>query len=344
MASGVDALYLSGRASLPRELLERLETARNEAVALEGEIPFELGGESFRIAPYAFGRYRFSLSHVYGRIGLTNSTSLPVIRIQPLAEFLHGQGPRGTARWFEELLTKECGPVLLTVSRLDVFADFQGLAIGGDDRHRFVTRAVDRAVYEASEVFTGLQFGKRASGGVSARIYDKTKQIRKTGSAYWFDIWAEKFDPSLSVLRVEFELGREALRQFGLSTPDEALDATGALWAYLTGQWLSLRTPTADQTKSRWLVAPEWEGVIRASIGEDDWGIARMYAGKKRGELAKLAPSMVGYLANFGALSDCSTQSELLERLAYFLNDYHAATRRSTEYRIIQKRREYGLE
>ena len=344
LASGIDALYLTGRASLPSELIERLEIVRAEAVALEGEITIDFGGENLRLAPYAWGRHRFCLIHRFGRIGLTASSSLPAIRVQPRAEFLHGQGPRGVVKWFDELLTKECGPVVFTVSRLDLFADFKGLRLAEEQRHHFVTRAVESVSYEANEEFTGLQFGKRVSGGVSARLYDKTKEIENSGSAYWFDIWQVRDESSLTVLRVEFELGREALREFGVNTPSEALDAAGSLWGYLTVQWLSLRTPTADHTRSRWPVAPEWEVVSRASIREDDWGIARMCAGKQRGQLAILMPSLVGYLSNFAALTDCVVQEELLTQLDAHLKRYQSSTQLSMEHRIWRKRREYGLE
>jgi hypothetical protein len=42
VASGVDALYLSGRAALPPSLVERLENARTEAVALDARPPSNL--------------------------------------------------------------------------------------------------------------------------------------------------------------------------------------------------------------------------------------------------------------------------------------------------------------
>lgn len=122
--------------------------------------------------------------------------------------------------WYRQLLEEESGPVLLTVSRLDLFADFQGWALDGDSRHEFVTRVKNRHTYEEDGVFNGFIFGSRDSGSIVARIYDKTIESQKTGSAYWKIIWGDQFDPNEAVLRVEFELMQSALREFGINTPE----------------------------------------------------------------------------------------------------------------------------
>jgi sugar/nucleoside kinase (ribokinase family) len=54
LASGVDALYLSGRTILPGALLERLEHARRLAEATSCPVPLDLGDETFGLAPTAF--------------------------------------------------------------------------------------------------------------------------------------------------------------------------------------------------------------------------------------------------------------------------------------------------
>jgi hypothetical protein len=317
VASGVDALYLSGRAALPPSLVERLENARTEAVALDARPPFQFGALKMLMAPHAFGKYHYSLSHPYGRIGITPSPNLPTFRIQPRAEFLHGVGPRAVAQGFRDLIEDECGFVKLQVSRIDLFADFQGWELSGDDRSAFVCRASGLGTFEDNGTLTGLQFGKRTSGTVDARLYNKTIEILSSGAKYWKDIWGDRYDPSRDVLRVEFEVLRSALREFGLDDPDDVLDATGALWAYLT-TWLSYRVPTGDHTRSRWPVAPEWEDVRHAQIGEGAFGIERTYRGKQRGELGKMMPALVGYLARFGALSDSRSDTEMLEVLEVF--------------------------
>lgn len=342
LASGVDALYLSGRASVPEGLITRLESARTEAEMLEGSPPFQFGDLAMLIAPHSFGKYRYSLEHPYFRLGVSPSFSLPAFRIQPRAEFLHGVGARAVIDTLADLLESECGVVRLQVSRVDFFLDVQGWSLTGDDRHSFLCRASSRSTFESEGVFNGLQFGKRSTGTVEGRIYDKTEQIKLTGADYWKDIWSDAFNPNLPVHRVEFEVSRGALRQFGLSDPHDVLDATGALWQYLT-QWLSYRIPTDDATKSRWPVAFEWEQIARANLAENSFGIERMYKGKQRGEMGKTLPALIGHLARFGALSDSYSEEEMLENLKVMLDRYAKETHTPTNSRIRRKRRELGL-
>lgn len=63
LASGIDALYLSGRAVLPADFLARIEDQRQLAEGTSIPIPFELGGEDFGLAPHGWGAYRFCLEH-----------------------------------------------------------------------------------------------------------------------------------------------------------------------------------------------------------------------------------------------------------------------------------------
>lgn len=93
----------------------------------------------------------------------------------------------------------------LTASRLDVFADWQGLDVTDEDRHRFVRRAKARAMRDYGSTFTGFEFGRRNSNTLLARIYDKTFEVERTGKRWWLDIWGPSYDPAKVVQRVEFE-------------------------------------------------------------------------------------------------------------------------------------------
>ena len=52
LASGVDALYLSGRGSLPASLLDRLEVARLIATDSGNAQPFAMGGYDWQLQPF----------------------------------------------------------------------------------------------------------------------------------------------------------------------------------------------------------------------------------------------------------------------------------------------------
>lgn len=340
LASGVDALYLSGKANLPAAVLDRLDAARRLAEESEAPVPFDLGGVGFALAPHGLGRYRYHLDHAQGKVGISPSTSLPAIRIQPRAELIHGVGPVGTVRFFADLLEAEVGPLQLTVSRIDLFADFQGWDLRGNDRHRFVCRGRTLGTYEADEKFTGFVFGKRSTNTIAARIYDKTTQAQKEGIDYWPEIWGEAFTPALPVHRVEFEIGRSGLRQYGVAGPDEALAVCGAIWANVTEEWLTYRLPTADTTKARWPIAQEWQDVQRASIRQKSIGLDRTTEGKRLGSLRTLMPALVGYLVSGGALTGADTLEETFERLGPEVVQYGRRRQISFEDRIIARRAE----
>jgi hypothetical protein len=343
LASGVDALYLSGRAALPVELLTQLDALRLLADQQEGPVEINFGGLVMQLQPRKWGLYRYCIDHPYARFGFSPKMKIPAIRVQPRAEFLHGAGVEHVVEWAQSLLESVCGPVLLEVSRVDLFADFQGWSVSGDQRREFLCRADTRHLFESAEEFNGLQIGTRGSGTIFARLYDKTIESAKSGTAYWIDKWGDNYDPALHVTRVEFELHREVLRQFGISTPDEVLGATGSLWHYLTHDWLTHRTPTDDETRSRWPVSVEWQAIQRARIGDLAIGIERAYGAKQSGVLANLMPSLVGQLANFAALTNCESSLDLIPTLERHLQHYARTSGRSTISRIAEKRQKYGL-
>jgi hypothetical protein len=256
---------------------------------------------------------------------------------------LQGLGPRAAAYWFRDILESECGPILFTVSRLDLFADFQGWDLDGDARKEFVSRATARTTYEDDDIFTGFAFGRRKTGTVSSRIYDKSITSENSSPTMWKMIWGKAYDPLLPVLRVEFELGRNGLREYGLSNLEETLDSVGSLWASLTSHSLSHRTPTSDLTRSRWPISPQWLCVSRALASETDHGVNRMYLGKRRGGLEALMPLLTGCIASFGAFAEGSTLDEILPDLRVALNQRERDTGISLTERITAKRRKLNL-
>lgn len=303
LASGVDALYLSGRAELSRGLLEALEERRSAAAAADAPARLMVAGEEFGVEPGPFGKYRYRLVHRTGLVGVTGSERLPALRVQPRSEFLHAVGPAEVLRFFDGVGDWLAGgQVHWGLSRLDLFCDVQGWSLQGEDRHRFVCRGQARTTHEYGEAFTGFEFGRRSSRTVCARIYDKSYQVEREGLDWWLTVWGERYDPARPVVRVEFEIGRQGLGEYRVDSPSEGLAAAPRLWASVTEDWLSFRTSTADDTKARWPVASEWEAVRKVSLRSDAVGIDRVRAGQRKGELRKLLPQLVGYLASTGAV------------------------------------------
>jgi len=212
-----------------------------------------------------------------------------------------------------------------------------------EDLDGFVCRASARAIFEEDGTLTGINFGRRKTKTVNARIYDKTAELGNRSAGFWEDVWPTGFADGGPVLRVEFELWRAALKQFGVGTPDEALEAAGALWDYVARHWLTFRIPTEDGTKARWPVAPEWLQVQRAGISAGGWGVERMYEGQRRKALRDASPYLVGYLTSFAAQVGTEGIEDTCKHLAVMLDRYGRETRITFEERISKRRAELLL-
>jgi hypothetical protein len=177
LASGIDALYLSGRAELSKRFLARLEGCRTWAGEAKRPAPCEIGDRTVGIAPHGWGKYRFCLDHEMARIGFSTSRHLPTVRVQPRSEFLHAVGPDAAVAALHEVLSTELRQLRLWVNRVDLFADWQGWNLTLADASRFVCRADARRTYEVAGALTGFEFGSRTTKTLLARLYDKTADM-----------------------------------------------------------------------------------------------------------------------------------------------------------------------
>ena len=299
LASGIDAFYLSAQGTAPPSLFADLEVARSAAEATGLPVDFDLCGYTVKVQSSTWGRYRYCARHELGRLGFTPSNHLPVVRIQPTAVALHALGPAGTALWATNLLDACDIAASLHLSRIDLFSDWHGLDLRASDRRNFVTYSDLVTTHEVDTALSGLSFGKRGAN-LFARIYDKSRQANDKGHDWWPTVWGAAYDPARQVQRVEFEFRRAGLKQFGVDTPQQGLDLAPALWAYATCQWLSLRVPTADETRSRWPLDRRWERVQPTKLRNNCVPAQCIREGERQGELRtfrKLATGMLSSVA-----------------------------------------------
>jgi len=140
VASGVDALYLSGHREAPAWLIAKLNLLRTRAAEESMPQPYEFGGYRFMVHPRGWGPYTYLLTHPFGRIGVTASSQFPAFRVQPLTIALHGLGAAATFEWFRDVISTEVDDVRFTVSRLDLYCDVQGWVPTAESRHEVVCR------------------------------------------------------------------------------------------------------------------------------------------------------------------------------------------------------------
>jgi hypothetical protein len=342
LASGVDALYLSGQGYLSKGLLDRLEEHRIWADQASMAVPFELGPLTFGLAPHGWGKYRYCLDHESGRIGFTSSRRLPCLRVQPRAEFLQVLGPEGVVQHFEELLEPVVENLGFSVARIDLFCDLENVELCAEDRPAFVCRGTACTTYETDRVCTGFAFGSRRNGHISARIYDKTSEMEAKGTDWWGAVWAERHLVGTQVWRIEFEIGRAALSELELVRPDEVLAAAPSLWRYCSSEWLTLRSPTVDSNRSRWPLDKRWRAVQSASLVHGATELKFIRGHKRAQSFRRLMPALVGYLVNFAVLSGTTRIDDTLAALGARLRDDEAVRRVSFAQRVQKRRAERG--
>jgi hypothetical protein len=343
VASGVDALYLSAHGYLSKGFLARLEEERIFADRVSVPVPFELGPLTLGLAPHGWGKYRYCLDHETGRIGFTPSRRLPSVRIQPRAEFLHSVGPEETVRHFADLVRPFIEGLVLSVARLDLFVDLEGMQLCAQDRSAFVSRGDGCTTYENGNTVTGFAFGSRRTKRISARLYDKTTEMALKGTDWWELVWGDRHTPGAQVWRIEFEIGRAALNDLELFLPEAVLAAVPSLWTYCTAEWLTLRSPTGDSNRSRWPLDPRWAAVQSATLAQGATELRFIRDRKRAASIARLMPALVGYLVAFALCAGTTDLPNTLEALSVSVANDEIARRMTFTERVQRRRAERGF-
>lgn len=345
-ASGIDALYMSGHGTVSPALLLDLERAKQLARDTGRPTPLAVGDCVAEVEAAPLKKYPYRIATPHGYVGVTDSERLPPVRIEPFAEHLHGVGPRASVAWFRDLAGSFTAGLRLTAIRLDVFSDWQGWAPAAEDRYRFVGRSTKRVTREESDAWSGFEFGRRSAGTLLARIYDKTLEAEAKGGSYWPAVWSERGDqyrPGESVTRVEVEALRNGLREHGIESVEDALDLAPAMWATATSDWLSLRQPTSDKTRSRWPVDPVWLQVQNSTFAQGACGLERLRAARGVSTMRSIRPGLVGYMSTAAALFGVNTVEDLVGPLVAMSRDYELVSGTSFADRVEAKRRKLRL-
>ncbi|MFP3354916.1 hypothetical protein R0K04_26565, partial [Pseudoalteromonas sp. SIMBA_153] len=81
-------------------------------------------------------------------------------------------------------------------------------------------RSGRKAVDHDRDKLTGFTFG--AGGEFSARLYDKTEEIKNSKKDFFNDVWRESgWDGETTIWRLEFQPRQAPVKEFGLLEPNE---------------------------------------------------------------------------------------------------------------------------
>ena len=343
LVSGVDALYASSKTVIPNEFFKNLITMKEHVRGSDSSpILLDISGQKFEVSDHAWGRYPVAIDHEFGRLGFTKSESLPGLRLQVRSKYLHAVGAQQALNWFTSRLHDLDIHPLWTLSRLDLFTDVQGWKLQAKDEHFFKCRASDMTSRKVSNKFSGFEFGRRKTGTINARIYDKTLEMLKNPNGWTYSQWGDRFNHDERVLRIEFEFHTALMREVGIITADQGLMLTPELWAYATDNWLTFRESSEDTNDSRWATAPEWRDIQNASLRGTAIAIERIRKREDEIAMSRLIPGLHGYLTSVGARLGATDLRSTLEAAFDLINKEEELGNRSTSEKLQYKKSRLG--
>lgn len=270
LVSGVDTLHLGYLGRLREDVANSLEERRARLLAIDAsartpwegaEAEVRIGDLAFSFQPHAKNGYRFLLTNGDATLLIRAKpvARVPLVIVQLRSHFLWTAGWMRAAAIAGEIAALLLEPGSLEepmVSRVDLCADFQGWVPLKDDLDRFVCRADYRTAHNFKSNLSGFTFGR---DGISARLYDKSREILRSGKEWMRAVWASgPLEPSLPVWRLEYQLRRRGLRDRGLGTFRELATRAGDLWRYLHESWLRLVLVDERTRPERCPTDPSW--------------------------------------------------------------------------------------
>ncbi len=198
-----------------------------------------------------------------------------LVHFSPLALWTHG--PANLVRLVESLLAHHGATIqTATVSRMDLTMDLmtkKEVILNGSTPDHAVTRSAADQIHRQHRKVNAFGIGAKGSP-LTCRIYDKALELKKhPEKSYICAVWGfEKPPAGCQVARIEFQLRRQAIRQFlpkkkvyaGLDEITHLLDSLRMLWMYLTAHWLRfVDNPRAkcerqDDLPWWWAVRTSW--------------------------------------------------------------------------------------
>ena len=263
---GIDSLYLSFPGTLSSDIDEELTNlkliAQSNDDIEKATAQKKIGNHLFEVLGKGSGRFPFILANNIFRIELSHhaSQSLPLAYIKISSEYLTFTPIKAV---FKELsfIINSLGLVSgeAKVSRVDLFVDFTTPhEIKNWDASVWVSRAEKTNAYGIKRQFSGWVIGE--GGVISARLYNKTKEILKSKKDYLIPLWKELgWNGIDDIWRLEFQIERKVLKELSTLNISTLLEHQKSLWNYASKDWLRLTIPNNnDSNQTRWPTHPLW--------------------------------------------------------------------------------------
>jgi len=267
LRNGIDSLYLSYQGELSQEgsikLTELKKLAQSSDPRNVALAQYHKGGHIFDVSDKGRNPFAYVLKDNWYQISLSKQgiTRTPLAYVQVSSELLTLEGVDIAVSNLSSIVKSLSVPTgSPNVSRVDLCVDFitdYPLELITDSD--WVTKAKEMHRHIVQRQFSGWSIGTRKK--MSARLYDKTLEMKKNPRPYLEHLWKKSgWDGVQPVWRLEFELRRDLLREFGVISIENLNEHLAGLWKYSSHDWLRLAIPNPkDKTQSRWLTTDLWQ-------------------------------------------------------------------------------------
>ena len=276
--------------------------------------------------------------------------SRPNVMIEIGSESLWKNGPLKIVEKALNII-KENGGIIIEnkVSRADLCVDgILSEEIWNQDIDEYiVTRAKKWNLWKNHKNLESVNVG---TGTIRARLYDKALEISQMSRKRWmYDIWGiKKAEEGEKIIRVEFQIRREVLKEIGVGGTREFFDKCDEAWSYCTRKWLKFRTRPGENSNLR-KTFQWWKEVQNGFYGVQEARPAIREKALKEDE-EQLRAQILGCACSLAAI-DHEKQGLDISQLADF-NDYRRAVFRKIHNReevlkkikknVLRKRAKYS--
>lgn len=315
--SGVDTLEASFRGQLHEVICDWCE--EHKTLAQERDCPEVFPGfdEDFVLSPSGLKPYKWVVAGEDMHLRLTDADNLPTVSVRLLALGLAAYGWEELYSKAWELISQLGHLTPAGMSRIDLFADFQGLTPTSNLMAGIVCPATYRAVHLAGTTPQTYQYGKHE---VVCRVYNKTAEIRSSGKGWLREAWrqSEDYDPDQDVWRIEFQLRRDFLKDTGGPEATSVFERLAELWVTCL-RWCELRIPEGEN-QSRWAVHPAWAEL--AKLSPEASPLPRLKVVGSVESFEAVVPQMSGLLVSACSAVGMTSLDSALENMSDRIREY----------------------
>lgn len=355
----IDYLSLTYRGVLKPKWKERLDELKQVAISPsrkeKAHAQIMINDKLFMVHDKGSGLFKYIISGngLNIRISTSKATStVPLATVKFDNELLYQKEAHVLEAEADELI-RVFGYVegRATVSRCDICCDvvtsYPKSVFLCDD---YIARSNNFNLRKKGKSLTGISYG--IGGDIGFRLYDKIREIEERSKKYYFyDIWrAQGWDGCKDVWRCEFQLERNALRSFGITTVDDLCEKLAGLWAYCTDEWIRLPIPIEnDHHTDRWETHPFWLEVQTAYDPYEGEPLKRDYEHGKKLSKEAMFNSYRSSITHFMAMEfEDEIEVAHLKILPAFKTHYNyqgfsKSFERDIEERVADKRRRHNI-